>query len=176
MKASKKPRWRARLRANRRARRLRKSMAQTADSTRPESKELRGLVTTLQRAAAELAKSDAVKSAVVTFDAAIKDPDGRRAVAANHLTKSAALVEKLLETADDIDPHVVAEEELNRLWVLTPEELADEALTMGAYRERRLVLEAMAEQTNRRLGKIALLVGFFALLVPFIEELAPKVA
>jgi hypothetical protein len=144
------------------------------DSNQIASKEhLVILVKTLEDAAAVLAQSGIVTSAASEFDAAIHAGHKEQAVeAAARLTKSAALVQTLLKTADNIDPHILNRKERKRLWALKPDELADEVLATGEYRERRLVLEAMGERTNRRLGRIAILAAAIALAVPFVQQYA----
>src|SRR5689334_11644134 len=108
------------------------------------------LVRTLEDAAAVLANSASVTRAAKEFKVAIEDGREEQAVeAAKQLANRAALVQTLVKTANGIDPHVLNERERKVLWKLKPSKLADEALATGAYRERRLVLEAMVERTNR---------------------------
>jgi hypothetical protein len=173
MQASENPGWRARLRADRRERRRAKSRAKGADTERSDDiKALVALVERLEGAAALLARSEDVTNAARAFDAA----KGRveKEAAATSLTKRAELVEKLLDAADGIDPHVIDRNELDRLWGLTPEELADEAIMQGAFRERRLILQAKGEQTNRYLARVAALAAVAALLVPVVDQAAQK--
>jgi len=129
-----------------------------------------GLVETLEAAAATLARNDAIHNAAKAFDDA--GDNNERWEAAKCLHSNAALIEKLLETAEHIDPHVLNEQELADLWDMKPRDLADDAILNGSLRERRLVLEAMAEQTNRRLGWTAIGAAIAALLVPFVDKVA----
>jgi hypothetical protein len=70
----------------------------------------------------------------------------------------------------DLPPHALDADEIERLWGLRPDQIATEALRRGEYRERRLMIEALAVKTNQRLAWIAIVAALVALAVPFIGK------
>jgi hypothetical protein len=80
-------------------------------------------------------------------------------------------IKALTEIEGKIDPHAIEPKQFRELWRKKPEQLIEEGLAEGKYRERRIILDARNLQTNQRLGWVAIIAAVVALSVPFIDHL-----
>jgi quercetin dioxygenase-like cupin family protein len=147
-----------------------------AEATEEYQSALRDLAKTIGQSVTLLSDSRSVRTASADLRKAVDDGDPVKASdAATDLLARLELIRKLTRAADDIDPHVLAPSELERLWKMEPTELIDDALREGKLRERRIMVEAKEAETNRRLARIAIgaAVGasLVALAVPLVERL-----
>jgi hypothetical protein len=83
---------------------------------------------------------------------------------AESLTEDLQTVLALVDTADELDPHLLPEEELftDRKWKWLPKrrkkpnELVVDAIKTGQFRERRFALQVAEANTNRRIAWLAI--------------------
>ena len=134
------------------------------------AKELRETVEALRRAIALLNRSDTVQGLTKELNDAVSAGDAETTETAARLLRTRLdLVTQLTKIAEDLDPHALDPSELDRLWRLPPTELVDEALFLGNFRERRMVLQAKEAETNRLLARAAIGASIVAVLVAVVD-------
>jgi len=122
------------------------------------------LVDALNRAIDRLVAASDVTDARATLETAMNDKTATDvAKDAENLHDKLSTILTLIKTADELDPHVLPEQELitDRKWgwgkrKKKPDELAAEALSQGEFRQRRFALQAAEANTNRRIAWFAI--------------------
>jgi hypothetical protein len=112
------------------------------------------LIEKLDEIVARLSSSPEVKSACERLNEAVKGADAHGA--ANDFKKAFEPLTTVVKIADQIDPHVLTPEELAGLGDSSTDQLVRKALTKGALRERRMLLQAAEANTNRRIARWAI--------------------
>jgi nitrogen-specific signal transduction histidine kinase len=117
----------------------------------------RELVESLEQTILLLSSSSHVKLACERFNEAVSQSDGAVASGATRQFKEdIEPLTTLVKTADVLDPHILTAEELEGLGHSPTDELVRAALTKGALRERRILLQAAEANTNRRIARWAI--------------------
>jgi hypothetical protein len=114
------------------------------------------LIEKLDEIVARLSSSPEVKSACERLDEAVKGPGAGAHDAANDFMMAFKPLITVIKIADQIDPHVLTPEELAGLGDSSTDQLVRKALTKGALRERRMLLQAAEANTNRRIARWAI--------------------
>jgi hypothetical protein len=130
----------------------------------------RKLGDTLEEYVAWLCESEEIRSATAELKAAMDSRDRTKAAsAAEKVRQCAKEIEELTKLIDQVDPHVLDQAQVKSLRKLGPTKLVADALHEGKLRERRMLLQAMEADTNRRLAWVAFIAAMVALSIPFIE-------
>ena len=65
----------------------------------------------------------------------------------------------IINLVDELDPNTLEEKDIDRLWS-RPRDAAKEAVLLGAYRERRILIEGRVAWSNWLLGVAAFVASF----------------